>query len=331
MMEYIIRFAKKNDTDDIMRFIDLFWRKGHILSRDKRLFEWQYGTDSDKLNIVVGIDGVGNIQGMLGFIPYDNNDKKDIALALWKANPGTGFLGIKLIKYLLENEPHREVVCPGINMDTTSKIYQHLGMKIGTMSHWYRLAKRDEYLIAKVVDRNISELYHDKAGVNLLPIKGEDELDSLNFRLSESCIPFKSISYIKKRYFRHPLYKYDLYQIKASDSKTDTMIILRTQEYKGSKVLRLIDYIGDVADLRYITELLDELMDKMDCEYIDTYEIGVNDEYLASAGWNKVEDEGNVIPDYFSPFEQRKVDIHYSTSADTAILFKGDGDQDRPN
>lgn len=327
----MIRFAKKNDTDDIMRFIDLFWRKGHILSRDKRLFEWQYGTDSDKLNIVVGIDEIGNIQGMLGFIPYDNNDKKDIALALWKANPGTGFLGIKLIKYLLENEPHREVVCPGINMDTTSKIYQHIGMKIGTMSHWYRLAKRDEYLIAKVVDRNISELYHHKAGVNLLPIKGEDELDSLNFRLSESRIPFKSISYIKKRYFRHPLYKYDLYQVKASDSKTDTMIILRTQEYKGSKVLRLIDCIGDVADLRYVTELLDELMDKMDCEYIDTYEIGVNDEYLASAGWNKVEDEGNVIPDYFSPFEQRKVDIHYSTSADAAILFKGDGDQDRPN
>ena len=62
-----------------------------------------------------------------------------------------------------------------------------------------------------------------------------------------------------------------------------------------------------------------------------SYETGINDDIFYSAGWRKVEEEGNIIPDYFSPFEHRKVDIFYATSKADAVLFKGDGDQDRPN
>ena len=106
---------------------------------------------------------------------------------------------------------------------------------------------------------------------------------------------------------------------------------MRVQECNGSKALRLIDCIGEANNLRIITSSIDALLDKMNCEYIDCYEAGLNEEIMTSAGWKKVEEAGNIIPDYFAPFEHRKVDIQYSSSSPSAVLFKGDGDQDRPN
>ena len=44
-----------------------------------------------------------------------------------------------------------------------------------------------------------------------------------------------------------------------------------------------------------------------------------------------VMEDGNIIPEYFSPFEQKNVDIYYMSEMDKPILFKGDGDMDRPN
>ena len=68
-MDYTIRFATKEDIEAIMLFIDRCWRKDHILARDRELFEWQYGGADERVNIVLGLDENGNIQGMLGFIP----------------------------------------------------------------------------------------------------------------------------------------------------------------------------------------------------------------------------------------------------------------------
>ena len=47
----------------------------------------------------------------------------------------------------------------------------------------------------------------------------------------------------------------------------------------------------------------------------------------------KTDDDMNIIPDYFSPFEQKNIDIWVDSSnrIDTCCFFKADGDQDRPN
>ena len=336
-MEYVIRFATKKDTDSIMSFIDKYWRKDHILSRDRQLFEWQYGSSTDRLNIVIGIDDTGALQGMLGFVPYDDTDSKDIALALWKANPSTGFLGIKLAKYLMDNEPHREVVCPGINLETTSKIYEYLGMHVGTMTQWYRLAMRDTYMVAKVIDDTIPPYYRSDKHIIAKKIDDIKELqmwlELSNNEAYQNAIPFKSISYLQKRYFEHHSYQYLPYAFKFDEDVDDfgIVIVFRIQECNGSKALRMIDCIGNIEKLKYITPCIDDLLVSMDCEYVDFYEAGVDNKIMEDSGFRKVEEMGNIIPNYFAPFEQRKVDIHFSTSQLSAILFKGDGDQDRPN
>ena len=145
-----IRFATKSESKQIMMYIDQYWRKGHILTKDETLFHWQYDGVDDRLNFVLGIeknesDASESIKGILGFVPYDNSSNKDICLALWNVNKdANGFLGIQLLKYLIDYEPHRAIVCTGINKDTTEKIYNFLGIKVREMIQWYRLGDRNE-------------------------------------------------------------------------------------------------------------------------------------------------------------------------------------------
>ena len=333
-MDYTIRFATKEDIEAIMLFIDRCWRKDHILARDRELFEWQYGGADERVNIVLGLDENGNIQGMLGFITYDDTKDKDIALALWKANPNTGFLGVKLIQYLIKNEPHREIVCPGVNPDTTSKIYGYVGMKVVTMSQWYRLASDRSYSIAKVEDERIPGHYDDGCNWKVKLIDSEEQLVYAYNRLQaygREHVPFKSISYILKRYFEHPIYKYQLYTLCDEHDDISALIVFRVQECNGSRALRMIDIIGNADAMKSATAALDELLIKLDCEYIDVFQSGIKDKTLYDGGWLKVDGSSNIIPEYFAPYEQKNIQIHYSTSNMSAILFKGDGDQDRPN
>ena len=109
-MEYSIRFANVDDISQIMCFINSYWKKNHILGTNRELFEWQYCSDK-KVNMVIGLDDNQQIQGVLGYIPYSNTEEKDFALSLWKVKEGTAFLGVKLLLFLLDNEPHRYMFC----------------------------------------------------------------------------------------------------------------------------------------------------------------------------------------------------------------------------
>jgi hypothetical protein len=41
---------------------------------------------------------------------------------------------------------------------------------------------------------------------------------------------------------------------------------------------------------------------------------------------------GDIVPDHFEPFEQRNAPIRFAIKTDRpVVIFKGDGDQDRPN
>ena len=106
---------------------------------------------------------------------------------------------------------------------------------------------------------------------------------------------------------------------------------MRIQECNDSCLLRIIDCIGDHELIAHFTGEIDRLMELHNCEYADCYESGIADEIFSEGGWKPVEDSGNIMPDYFAPFEQRNIDIYYMSEIDNAILFKGDGDMDRPN
>jgi len=330
-MEYDVRFAKQADCESIVEYIDCNWKKDHILVRNKNLFHWQYDGDGDGLNFVLGISKEGYILGLLGYIKYGNDSDSDICLALWKANEGSGILGIELLTYLMDNEPHRTIMCTGINLKTTAKIYNFLGLKVKEMVQWYRLNNRKDYKIAAIYDRVVLQKTESRTFSRFERVWTYDELPK-SIDNDKSVIPYKSRKYLKHRYFNHPEYEYMLYMYTDGYQTNDSLIVaLRIQEYDGARVLRIVDGIGNWTLIKNATSYIDSLVEQYDCEYVDLYEFGLEEGLLKDSGWCRVGEDSNIIPNYFSPFERRNVKIYCTTSEDNAILLKGDGDQDRPN
>ena len=327
MGRFMVRYAEYGDIPAIMDFIDIYWKKGHILSKDRSLFEWQY-IRYGKVDFVIGIDSVGQI-------PYAGSSEKDIALALWKANTcqERPFLGLDLLAYLMDNEKYRCILCPGINMQTTSKIYQYLGMTVNMMRQWYRLREMESYHIADITNGHIP-MYDAGERCQIFLCDGAADLGTFfdhDVRRGHGARPYKSRDYIEKRYFCHPIYDYKVFKVINKDGITVAIFILRIQEYDGSRVIRFIDYIGDISYMGSLTKDIDDILIRWDAEYIDMYETGLDGRLLSASCWLPVAGSGNIIPNYFSPYERRNVDIHYCSSEADVILFRGDGDQDRPN
>ena len=135
----MISFAKKDDIDEIMEFIDREWRKGHILARNKSFFEWMY-SNGDTVNFVISRNE-GVIDGILGFIPYDE-DNSQIALTVWKAlKSSNGMIGMSMLAYIEKELKPSLIASPGVNPSTTTAIYKYFKHEVNKMDHYYRLSK----------------------------------------------------------------------------------------------------------------------------------------------------------------------------------------------
>lgn len=324
----MIRFAKENDILSIMKFIDEHWRSDHILSRDRTLFEFQHRWGNE-VSFVLSEDN-GNITGILGYIPYSNNSR-DVALAIWKTIKNEDTMqGINMLSFLRENGDVRTISVPGINLKIIP-VYNFMGFETGMMKQWYRLCKVSEYKIAKVINDYIPAFTNDKeVMICEIPDFSKAEADfGIDDCLTKPNQPKKSKEYLKRRYFEHPVFSYIKYGVSLGEKKL--FVVLRVQKYNESASLRIIDCIGDHELFTYFTDKIDDLMIQYECEYADCYETGVADNVFEDGGWTLVFDSGNIIPDYFSPYEQRNIDIYYASEIKDAILFKGDGDMDRPN
>jgi hypothetical protein len=314
-----------------MRFIDINWKRNHILSRDKDFFLYEF-LHKKNLNFYLSEDSNSEIEAILGFIHYDSNFRTVFLVMLKSISTNTPFLGYQLIRRIIDEIKPDIIASVGINIQTVPMVFKRLGFKIGKLNHWYRLVNKKTYDIAKINNSLIP--YVDKYNYNLIKIDHYDELthnfDFSNYKNSLSK-PFKSLDYIKKRYYNNPIYKYEVYGIKRNLDICKTIVVFRIQKYKESCAMRLVDLIGDFDGVYEITSLIDNLLLEFNAEYVDFYEKGLNKEKMLDAGWLLTAGSNNIIPNYFSPFVMENIDIYYTTNDESITLFKADGDQDRPS
>lgn len=329
----MIKFASINDLDDIMQFIDTNWKKDHILAKDKFFFEYMHRECDETLSFIISRNNKNEIDAILGYIPYGRGNTIDIFLALWKStNSNDTSLGLKLLNTLLINREHRILACVGINKKTIH-IYKFLGWSVGQLTQWYRIRPKDAYHIAKINNNSIPEV-KTNLQYPLLRLNSFEDLENFVEKKvyeDKSAKPYKEKWYIKKRYFGHPIYRYEVYGIKTEATKIPTIIVLRVEQKNNAQAIRFIDCIGQRNLLGTITTAIDKLLVKKNAEYIDLYEAGLEEDLLLTAGWLKVCDSGNIIPNYFNPFVQENIDILCCSTDPDVVFFKGDGDQDRPN
>jgi hypothetical protein len=215
----------------------------------------------------------------------------------------------------------------------TIPIYQFLRFKTGKLNHYYKLSDKQSYTLANIFVKKIPKFVENKDIVFMEFLTFSELKTHFDITSFSESLPYKDAWYIEKRYFNHPVYHYKVLGIKDKLEKVNSILISRELECNEVKVLRIIDFIGDCEQLSEIGNAIEEVMNKNDYEYVDFYLGGLKLDAIEKAGFKlKTDDDLNCIPNYFEPFIQENISLHYfTTSEKDFLIFKGDGDQDRPN
>lgn len=327
----VLRRAVSEDIPDIMRFMDEHWKPGNILAKNRGFFEWQF-MDGDKLNIFIGIDeDAGKIYGMVGAIVYSKSLNPDVSGCTWQVikseNP---ILGIELSEYMFSQMNARYSWAAGISKKAV-KINQLRGCAITEMDHYYRLANREEFKIAKIIDKTIPAAEETRYSLESICSVGEMKKVIPEKKLADQ-IPGKDYFYIEKRYFEHPIYHYDIWKIVDEKGCAQSIVITRDEMMQDKKICKIVDHYGKIEDLGKIALALDRLMEERGYEFVDVYSYGVPIGIYERGGFVRCDATSkNIIPNYFHPFVQKNVSLKMvKPTIEGVRLFRGDGDQDRP-
>ena len=336
--KYEIRLASRNDIDAIMNFIDEKWAKGHVLSIDRSLFEYEF-CEGDSVNFVLAINRERqSIDGVLGFLRCsntDDGDRKAVWGSIWKTvntEDALPFLGIELAKRVYPISGARYFIGNGANPRTSirlRKLFFH-SITVRLNQHYiYNTSLPSLHLadIKKPYEQN----YLSEQHIKVKPIQCLDEFEGFIDLRDYPAIPYKDSWYVEKRFFRHPYYHYSLWGISGASAER-AVVVAREVSYEGAKALRIVDYYGTQTLFSYTGSFWKDLMEDCSYEYIDFYEYGFDQDSISKAGFlMRKEGDVNIIPNYFEPFVKKNVDIWGHFEREGTRIFKADGDQDRPN
>lgn len=219
----------------------------------------------------------------------------------------------------------------GIGLSGFSKIINKLsGNTMGYMQQYY-MANRSLSEFKVCVNPEVDHTIH------FVPdgwyIEQNIRLDNI-VEPSESYRPRKTLTYFINKYLYHPVFKYIFWGIYHNDQLV-SIWALRRIIVDGSSIFRVCDVLGRIENVPDLTESLQEILRTESCEYIDFLNHGINPEVFKTIGFSMLdyENDKTIIPQYFEPFELKNVqlDVSYKAKYVEYVVFKADGDQDRPN
>lgn len=309
------------------------------------VFRWQHEAAEGRVNMVVAADDdSGALVGVLGFIPTGHFDRAlgdhDLALAIWKiderhAPPG---VGLQLLKFLQREVRPRLIVAIGTS-EMVRPIYRVLGYTQGVMAHaaLFDPARLDSLSIADVPPSSrvrVPTASETAVALRRLDETPDETLEEAILAAGEFITPPKSLAYVHQRYVEHPWFDYEVRSVVVA-GETVGAIVWRVVEAAGSRVLRVVDVVGDASWIEHGTTALLAEIRAADAEYLDIVHHGLDTSALLRAGFvDRASDPELIIPNYFAPFERRNVDLWFAFRADApdrVRFFRADTDQDRPN
>jgi hypothetical protein len=349
-----ICFATRRDEPAIRAFIKEHWRSDHIFVTHPEVLRWQHSnpeSSTDEMTFVLARDSDGpedaEVIAILGYIPsrrFDPDSRwSELAIAMWKKRDHTSVLGLgaSLMRRLEHHESPALAATIGINTEVRS-LFVALGFTVDRFSHAALFTETPTYgeTIASGVPASARRPIADDRVVlrDLRSNGGPDEssIAAIN-ALSNDVLPRKSWTRIRNRYLRHPFYKYDARAVIVEDSLRAVIVWRRASCALGS-VLRIVDFIGHDDALGRSGAALRREIALEGCQYMDCVHYGLSRAALAAAGFvDRDEYPELLLPNHFEPFEQTNIVLGLAFKLDPTFegrrirLFRGDGDQDRPN
>lgn len=336
---YDIHLCKESEIADVIDFLNKYWKKGHALCKSKSLLDFQH-KNGDFYNFIIARNKQTNeIDGLKGFIftsQYDPvlESEGDCWGAIWKVrtdvvNPEIKTLGLYLDEVLVD-EFHPKSRCGyGLSNMAIAYFKHSKGYVSGVMNHYYLLNDSiQEYKIAFLNGRVF--LKHNKNSYTIREISLDDidEVPECNYR------PKKTFTYLKKRYAQHPIYNYLFWGIYSNEKLVGLWTLRRIVVEPEGVILRIIDIIGNLDKLPDLYIQLQKQLFAHSAEYIDFLNYGIAENTILNIGFAKLDLKSDdvIIPHYFEPYEKRNVNLSFAYKSDFEyVIFKGDGDQDRPN
>lgn len=334
------RLAEYPERPRIIDFInENFDWKLPLVNRPE-LFEFYYC--GNRLQFAVA-ERDSELLSVAGYVVANNSDAPDIWISVWVAKKGENGVGLELMNAIPGLTNARVVACNNIRANTCV-LYHFLGWQAERVPHYYRLAPRasavDYHLCRPAVPTGV-----DPADFvpEILPVSGDLTLDRVStvVRLyglgmpETSHTPRKDIQYLAVRYFAFPHLTYDVWSVHERGKLLAYLVtrVVNSGEAGEIPVLRIVDFIGADAVLPRLGYAIDQLMQQAGAEYADCYCVGVPAEIFAAAGFSeRKEADGTVIPNYLTPPLYENTEYYYFTNEpENFVLFKADGDQDRPN
>jgi len=323
-----IRRAQETDGPAIMSFIDRHWKRGHALGTSSSLFNWQHRDPQGGYTYMLAVEDE-EILGVLGYIPsrlFEQSASNVVWLALWKIRDDVKrpALGLQLLRALEHTEPHETIAVNGINA-SLPPMYKALGYQVVRLSQHYVTNP----LHVKRILRGQNEWPVPKFGEASFVTLNESNLAGIE--LKHKTLPEKGPSYFINRFLRHPIYRYNVHLLQHNARQA--LIATRIATAGDAKVLRIVDFAGDVGVLAESGSAFAQLMKREFIEYADIFQHGLCVEALERAGFAPVT-AAIVVPNYFEPFLAANGDIISAFKSKSELPFvicRADGDQDRPN
>jgi len=345
----VIKLAQNKDINIIKKFINLNFKKNHILVKNDKLFKWQY--QNKKINCVIAKQG-DKLVGIYLYIPLDQFDKRlsnnrHIFGSLWTVK---GFKKNKRSNL----EKQNLIIALRLFQKTFKLLKPNLDVAVGLDSRFYKFHRSQKYekikelnhhfIVSpfikkfKILDNSLFLKFvkmkkNSISRIKFQKIKNLTHLKKINIdNLFKHQLPTKSKDYLINRYLKHPIYKYDIYAV--YEKSIISLCVFRILNYKNTNIIRFVDYVGSNNSFALLKNFFVEILKKYNAEYLDFHSFGIPLNILKKSGLIEKKLK-MIIPNYFEPFVNENVAIsagyrRYNANGNVRI-FKGDADQDRPS
>lgn len=324
------RLSRPDEADRVRAFINNNFDWKLPLINIPEYFDYYYRSEG-ALHFALAEQG-DDILAAAGYIPSDSSPQPDIWVSVWVAAAGHNGVGLSLMSHIRELTGARIVSCNNIRSKTMA-FYRFLGWHADRIPHYYRLSKRQDYRLARVADTAALPVGGD---LELTDVSCPSEMRALGLPPTPHT-PRKDLWYLERRYFGFPGFAYNV-RAAVSDGRLAAYLVSRVVDTDAGgpdnvRVLRIVDFIGDDSVLPRLGRSIDRLISESGAEYAECYCYGISAETFAAAGFReRAENSADIVPNYLTPPICENTEYYFFTSEpDGFVMFKADGDQDKPN
>lgn len=333
---YNIHFCKKQELDKLQNFINRHWREGHVMGNSLELMNFQHsheGADYYDFAVAENLE-TGEFDAIYGFIrtwKYDTTHSiPSIGWgAIWKVredveNPQIGTIALQLMKYIILNGDIDILASLGISKDFKA-VAQSLHFTVGRMNHYY--IANESISNYKVI---VNPLFPTRKEGSCYTMRQLDGIEDIVLP-ANGLNPNKNITYFLNRYQNHPFYNYIFWGLYDNETLI-TVLVARLIKIGDNSIYRIMDAIGSLQMTKSIYKPVQDILKKSGAEYVDCMNAGIDKVVFEHLGFVEADYNKTIIPEHLNPLEHKNVPLEYAYSdEENIVIFKGDGDQDRPN